>query len=413
MRPSYYGECGMAVEATSAVLTIELLQDCRFLIGPLLLFVAYVALDVNRLFSLSVRRLVGREAASAVFYFGSVIFLHFILLNVNDAIFPQGILSNIVWYFGVLGLIILTAIVFRKAAQAMLQFNSLVARMNGLESNSQKLGEKLDRWYNLKMEFDHPIQLANNRLTIVENRLGGLENSYQNVVAKYETLIEKYHNDVALTNEREEQYESLIQKLREQGQSLLAQIEETTRLQKEYKQKIEHVPGYKADNLASTGDKERQAVKLTREDGITNRKKGNNAQVKTAEYLKGLGFILENDCDKSAPDFLFFNDGIMVGIGAHKGFTLTKGGTRQRSISRKTVVIEYETAKELHLPLILFVTNLDNGQRWAKLIPYAELGKFESASTPVILSENSPEAYQTLQNTIDEVRKSLGYQMSG
>jgi hypothetical protein len=73
MRSSYHGECGMVVEATSAVLTIELLQDFGFLIGPLLLFVAYVALDVNRFFSLSARQLVGREMASAVFYFGSVL----------------------------------------------------------------------------------------------------------------------------------------------------------------------------------------------------------------------------------------------------------------------------------------------------------------------------------------------------
>jgi hypothetical protein len=406
---------GMAAETVSVISTTELLQSFGFLVEPLLLFAAYAALDVSRLRCLSKQGLVEREAASGVFYFCSVVFLHLILLSIKDAIPAQGIF-NIFWYAGVSGLIVLTALVFRKATQVTLQLSSLVARTEVLETNRQNLSERLNTILRtlseLRMEFSHSIQSANDRLASAENRLRGLEGSYQNIVAGYKGLTDKYQNDIAINNERQERYESLIQKLREQSQILLAQIEETGRLQKEYKEKIEQTPE-RPEKSASSGNEQRQAVKLTREDGITNREKGNNAQVKTAEYLKGLGFLLENDCDKSAPDFQLFNDGIMVGIGAHKGFTLTKSGTRQRSISRKGIDIEFETAKALHLPLILFVTNLDNGQRWAKMIPYNELEKFKSVSTPVILSENSPEAYQTLQNTINEVRRSLGYQRSG
>jgi hypothetical protein len=415
MRSHYYGEGDMAAGTVSVISTTELLQTFGFLVEPLLLFAAYVALDISRLHSLSKRGLVEREAASGVFYLCSVVFLHLILLSIRDAIPAQGVF-NLSWYAGVSGLIVLTAVVFRKATQVTLQLNSLVARTEVLETNRQNLSQRLNAILRalseLRMEFSHSTQLENDRLASAENRLKGLEGSYQSIVAGYEGLTVKYQNDITITNERQERYESLIQKLREQSQILLAQIEETGRLQKEYKEKIEQTPE-RPEKPASVGKEQREDVKLTREDGITNREKGNNAQMRTAEYLKGLGFVLQNDCDKSAPDFLLFNGGIMVGIGAHKGFTLTKSGTRQRSISPKGVDIEYETAKALHLPLILFVTNLDNGQRWAKMIPYDELGKFKSVSTPVILSENSPEAYQTLQNTINEVQKSLGYQTSG
>jgi hypothetical protein len=122
-----------------------------------------------------------------------------------------------------------------------------------------------------------------------------------------------------------------------------------------------------------------------------------------------MGFELENDCENGTPDYILLKKGSIVGIGAHKGFTLTKEGTKQRSISKKTIDAEWEASKVFERPLAIFVTNLANGQRWAKLIPYGELDNFKNVTTPLILAENSTEAYKTLQESLLKVKEQLGY----
>lgn len=405
----------MVWQILEAGLLTELLEQWELVLEPLLLFAAYVAVDVSKNGYFSLRDKVKREIASAVFYFTLVFYMRFILTQTLATLITQTIVMGIVWFAGLASLILLTAVVFKDSIKNEIQFKALSDRTSNLEMRFEgllnRLNQESQKANTLKTQLVSTIQSMNNNITLLMAQARTLTNYFERVVEDYKALVGQYQAETALSSKRLVQYDSLLEELQNSLQSLLARAEELTRLQREYKEKIDGT--LPADNGNSTrpAPTEREPLRLTTEDGVTNRKKGNNAQVETCEFLKGLGFVLENYCSRSVPDFLFYNSSLMVGVGAHKAFTLTKQGTRQRSISATSLDVEYQTAKELKLPLILFVLNLDNGQRWAHFIPHEELDKFKSKSvcTPLILAENSPEAYETLRNSILEVKKQLGY----
>jgi hypothetical protein len=405
----------MVWQILEAELLTELLQQWEPVLEPLLLFAAYVAVDVSKNGYFSLRNIIKREIASAVFYFTLVFFMHFILTQTLATLITQTIVMGTVWFAGLVSLILLTAVVFKNAIKNEIEFKALSDRTSNLETRFEGLLNRLNQESQkasiLRTQLVSTTQSTNTNITLLMAHVGTSENNFKRIVEDYKALVGQYQADAALSNKRLVQYESLLEELQNCLQSLLARVEELTRLQREYKEKIEETLPTNGGNSTKPAATEIEPVRLTKEDGVTNRKKGNNAQVETYEFLKELGFLLENDCSKSSPDFLFYNSSLMVGVGAHKAFTLTKQGTRQRSISAETLIVEYETAKELRLPLILFVLNLDNRQRWAHFIPHEELDKFKSKSvcTPLILAENSPEAYETLRNSILEVKKQLGY----
>jgi len=413
MRPHAPEDGAMVFEALGAGLLTELVQQWELVLQPLLLFAAYVAIDISKKGYFSLRNIVKKEMASAIFYFTLVLYMRFILMQILAVLIAQTIVLGMVWFAGLVGLILLTAVVFKDAIKNEMQFKALSDRTSNLEGLLSRLNQESQKEVTLKTQLVSATQSMNNNITLLMAQARTLENDFKRIVEDYKALVGQYQTDNALSNKRLVQYESLLEELQNSLQSLLARVEELTRLQREYKEKIDGTPPTSYGNSANPAPTERDPLRLTREDGVTNRKKGNNAQVETYEFLKGLGFMLENDPSKNSPDFLFYNSSmsLMAGIGAHKAFTLTKQGTRQRSISAKSVDVEYGTAKELKLPLILFVLNLDNGQRWAHFIPHEKLDKFKSKSvcTPLILAENSSEAYETLRNSILEVKKQLGY----
>jgi hypothetical protein len=405
----------MAWQTIEAELLTELAKQWGFFLQPLLLFAAYVAVDVSKSGYLSRRNLVKKETASAIFYFTLVFFMRFILMQTFATFIIQTIVMDMVWLAGLIVLILLTTVVFRDAIKNEIQFKALSNRTINLETRYEgllsRLNQESQRAGALRTQLLATTQSTNNNMTLLMTQTRNLENDFKRTVEDYKALVAQYQEDAALSNKKLVQYESLLEELQNSLQSLLARVEEITRLQREYKEKIDGIPPTNGGNSTRSTSTEIEPVRLTKEDGVTNRRKGNNAQVETYEFLKELGFVLENDCSKSSPDFLFYNSSLMVGVGAHKAFTLTRQGTRQRSIGADTLEVEFQTAKELRLPLILFVLNLDNGQRWARFIPHEELDKFKSKSvcTPLILAQNSPEAYETLRNTILEVKKQLGY----
>jgi hypothetical protein len=401
----------MVCEALEATLLTELVQPWELILQPLLLFAAFVALDISKHGYFSLRQTCKKELASGIFYFTLVFFMRFVLIQTLEALIAQAIVLSLVWFSGLIGLILLTSVVFKDAVNSELQFKWFSERIGSLESRFVGLlntMNQLSQMTNtLKTQLGSTTQSSNSSITLLIGQVRTLQDDYKRIVEDYKALVSQYRADTALSSKRLEQYESLFKELQDSLQSLLARVEELTRLQREYMEKVDRASQVQYEKSAGPEETEGEPLKLTKENGITNRKKGNNAQIETFEYLKGLGFFLENDCASNACDFLFYGHEEMVGIGAHKAFTLTRQGTRQRSISTKTIHVEYETAKELRLPLILFVLNLDNKQRWAHFIPNEELGKFKSVSTPLILAENTQEAYQTLHDTILEVKKRL------
>ena len=146
--------------------------------------------------------------------------------------------------------------------------------------------------------------------------------------------------------------------------------------------------------------------KLTKVQGMANRDRGNNAQLKFAEeVLRGGGKLLDNSIKEGTPDYIFYTPGPpemrkVKAVGAFKALTLKEDGTRQRHIPRRKVLAELRIATKYAVPLILFVMGFTNGRIWAKVIPVNELKDFTGLTTPLMLVENDPQAEKTCKETL-------------
>ena len=146
--------------------------------------------------------------------------------------------------------------------------------------------------------------------------------------------------------------------------------------------------------------------KLTKEKGIANRERGNNAQLKFAEeVLRGAGKLYDNSIKEGTPDYIFYTPGSpemrkVKAVGAFKALTLKEDGTKQRHIPRRKVLAELRLAMKYAVPLILFVMNFTNGRIWAKVIPVNELKDFTGQTTPPLLVDNNSQAEKTCKETL-------------
>lgn len=146
--------------------------------------------------------------------------------------------------------------------------------------------------------------------------------------------------------------------------------------------------------------------KLTKLQGMANRERGNNAQLKFAEeVLRGAGKLLDNSIKEGTPDYVFYTPGSpemrkVKAVGAFKALTLKEDGTRQRHIPRRKILAELRIATKYAVPLILFVMGFTNGRIWAKVIPVNELKDFTGLTTPLMLVENDPQAEKACKETL-------------
>jgi hypothetical protein len=146
--------------------------------------------------------------------------------------------------------------------------------------------------------------------------------------------------------------------------------------------------------------------KLTKVQGMANRERGNNAQLKFAEeVLRGGGRLLDNSIKEGTPDYVFYATGSpetlkVKAVGAFKALTLKEDGTRQRHIPRRKMLAELRTGTKYAVPMILFVMNFTNGRIWAKVIPVNELKDFTGQTTPPMLVESDSQAEKTCKDTL-------------
>ena len=160
-------------------------------------------------------------------------------------------------------------------------------------------------------------------------------------------------------------------------------------------------PAAGVDNPPST-----TGGKLTKEKGIANRERGNNAQLKFAsDVLYPAKKLYDNSIKEGTPDYIFYTAGTpekrqVKAVGAFKGFTLKEDGTKQRHIPRRKVLAEQRTAMKYAVPLILFVLNFANGRIWATVIKAEELKEFKGQSTPLWLVENNSQAEQACKDSL-------------
>ena len=392
----------------SPYLALFLEED--YIIESSLLLIAYVTLDVIKYRYLSLRAKIEREIATGIFYYCIVYFLHFVLNKALANFTSNDLIYRVAWFANIFVPILLTAVFFKGVVKTEIKFKLFSEKVNSLEGKIAaifgKMNELSQTFEDFRMSSSSQMRLTSIDLTRIEKQVKLIEDNYGKIVQAYNSLLIKYQSEATLANQKRQQYEVLLERTEGLCESLLPQIEELTRLQDEYRRKLDHTPSSEIEDITK---KDKTPLKLTTEDGIANRRKGNNAQIKTAEFLEKMGFELKNDCEKDVPDYFLLKEGAIVGIGAHKAFTLTKEGTRQRSISKENIDAECEAAREFECSLVIFVTNLANGQRWARLIPNGELGSFKSITTPLILAENSAEAYKTLQESLLRVKEQLGY----
>jgi len=184
------------------------------------------------------------------------------------------------------------------------------------------------------------------------------------------------------------------------------------------------------DSNRSTGDSNTKTL-LTTQDGIANRAIGHKKQEEMAQYLRDVSFEVSDGHGAGEPDFIIKKKKItsydldgageenimeIVAVGSNKSYTLKdQPKKKQRRISSDDCMPEIILAKKLHIPMIILVTNRNNGRRWAAKISYNELvngdgkgKKWSGISTPVILAQDDPESAQMLEEKFCSILASIG-----
>jgi hypothetical protein len=149
--------------------------------------------------------------------------------------------------------------------------------------------------------------------------------------------------------------------------------------------------------------------RLTREDGLANREKGNQALMRFHEKLRNLGKNCKVSLIHGAPDLLFMDgDGSVRFIAAYKALTLSEqGSAKQRWIPRAKLVAELKLATKQSKPLILFVENFVNGRIWATVIPQDGVKDFRGVTTPLMLVNGDSESEKACSDSLTSVLQLL------
>ncbi|MGI0086720.1 MAG: hypothetical protein ACREBI_02005 [Nitrosotalea sp.] len=167
--------------------------------------------------------------------------------------------------------------------------------------------------------------------------------------------------------------------------------------------------------LSGTKDKEKEdddiltETKLTTLDGRASRTTGIEMQHEMAGYLEGRGFEVTESNGPGQADYIIRYDSDIVAVGSNKAYTLVDEPKRmQRRISSKDVEPELVLARKLQVPMILFVTNIRNGRKWAQIVKPDELAVWEGVSTPVIMAKDDEASGRRLEEDFASVLASFG-----
>lgn len=150
-------------------------------------------------------------------------------------------------------------------------------------------------------------------------------------------------------------------------------------------------------------------TKLTPLDGRASRTTGIEMQHEMARYLEGRGFEVTESNGPGHADYIIRYNGNIVAVGSNKAYTLVDEPKRmQRRISAKDVEPELVLARKLKVPMVLFVTNIRNGRRWAQVVKVEELAGWEGVSTPVIMAKDDEASDKRLEEDFATVLASFG-----
>ena len=150
-------------------------------------------------------------------------------------------------------------------------------------------------------------------------------------------------------------------------------------------------------------------TKLTPLDGRASRTTGIEMQHEMARYLEGRGFEVTESNGPGQADYIIRYEGDIVAVGSNKAYTLVDEPKRmQRRVSAKDVEPELVLARKLKVPMVLFVTNIRNGRRWAQVVKVEGLSEWEGVSTPVIMAKDDEASGRRLEEEFASVLASFG-----
>jgi Na+-transporting methylmalonyl-CoA/oxaloacetate decarboxylase gamma subunit len=269
----------------------------------------------------------------------------------------------------------------------------------------------------IKKDVREIVDVAANKMTRDTNeQITGAKNYFKNVADEMRAdirdhakqvgeMLRKFEDRFGQMNLMIEGYNSMLKTYQDdtrKREALALQIEEVTRLQKEYERKLE--------SFNQREEPTEGKVALTHADGLASRRIGNEKQHETADLLRALNFEVEEYYGIGQPDLIIRWQGKRVAIGSHKAFTLTKEGTRQRTINKSDVETEINAALKYKVPLAILITNTRNGRRWAEIIPHEKLKGFERFTTPLLLTDDTPETQKICQESLLRLREILTHQ---
>lgn len=236
-----------------------------------------------------------------------------------------------------------------------------------------------------------------------QERMKGIYINLTSQQREIEKLLQGISATLPQLNNMLSYYNEIIKLYREEIQKyelLSLRVEEVTQLQEEYTRKLREL------EESSESEPENEKVKLTKVNGKASRTLGNKAQHETANILRSMGFEVEEFYGVGQPDIILWWERERVAVVAHKAYTFSEK-IRQRTISKEDIKTELNVALKLKLPLIIIITNLSNGRRYAELIPYEKLKEFERFTTPLILVDNKPETRCICEETLLKLKEIL------
>jgi hypothetical protein len=150
--------------------------------------------------------------------------------------------------------------------------------------------------------------------------------------------------------------------------------------------------------------------RLTREEGLANREKGNQALMQFSARLYSMNKKHQASLLHGVPDLVFLDsNGSVKCVGAYKALTLSSqgGATKQRWIPRVKLLAESRMAMSLNKTMVLFVENLANSRIWAIGISPDELKTFPGITTPLMLVNGDPQSEKDCRNSLTSVLQLL------
>ena len=283
------------------------------------------------------------------------------------------------------------------------------AERTSVEQWGSKVSGAMDAMHNASESTSRSVQSLREWMDLSKRDM-------RKVMDRYDHWAKAHRNDAATIFLVSSKLESLVDRasiLEEEIDALLPDYgsseEEGGDGRAEAERKGNPEPG-RIGLAANASPIHRTSHKLTREDGLANREKGNQALMQFSARLHSMNKKHQASLLHGVPDLVFLDsNGAVKCVGAYKALTLSSQGnaTKQRWIPRVKLLAESRMAMSLNKTLVLFVENLANGRIWARGISPEELKNFTGITTPLMLVNDDSRSEKDCRDSLTSVLQLL------